>query len=257
MEGLPAADSFLLAPLPESLKLEPEDNASEGKVEQALFRGYNDFLPSLPDAVTPSLEAFRQYFPATASDPSVPISAARRRNIVSSSSTYTLKDVERSLWKPAKGFFTDTYPVCSPRSVLPAFPVKRQGTAPSEAARIRRRKISERTRALERLMPWSAKMDTATMLENAFKYVKFLQAQVSVLKSMPAMSGPFIARFATPSTPGVGGASILDGIPRQQLLHVLVTSPNVQKRLLEGENCIVSVEQLVQMAQWTPFLHEP
>ncbi|XP_031473730.1 transcription factor bHLH117 [Nymphaea colorata] len=257
MEGLPAAGSFLLNPLPETLNLEPPDHAGEVKVEQARFHGYNGFLPSLPDAVTPSLEAFRQYFPATAPHPSVPIPAARRRKIASSSSSYTLKDVERSLCKPPKGFFTDPYSVCSPRSVLPAVPVNRQSTAPSEAARIRRRKISERTRALERLMPWSAKMDTATMLENAFKYVKFLQAQVSVLKSMPEKSGPFVARFASPSTLGTAGASIFDRIPRHQLLHILVTSPNVQKRLLEGENCIVSVEQLVQMAQWAPFLHEP
>ncbi|KAI5385078.1 hypothetical protein KIW84_071900 [Lathyrus oleraceus] len=37
-------------------------------------------------------------------------------------------------------------------------------------------------------MPWDKKMDQATLFEEAYKYVKFLQAQISALQSMPSHS---------------------------------------------------------------------
>ena len=54
----------------------------------------------------------------------------------------------------------------------------------SIAARERRRKITEKTQELGRLIPGATKMNTAEMLQAAYKYVKFLRAQVSVLKLM-------------------------------------------------------------------------
>lgn len=57
----------------------------------------------------------------------------------------------------------------------------------SVAARERRRKITEKTQELGKLVPGGNKMSTAEMFQAAYKYVKFLQAQVSVLQSIDSL----------------------------------------------------------------------
>jgi hypothetical protein len=58
----------------------------------------------------------------------------------------------------------------------------------SIAARERRRKITEKTQELGKLVPGGCKMNTAEMFNAAANYVKFLQAQVGMLQVMGTLS---------------------------------------------------------------------
>ncbi|KAI3502261.1 hypothetical protein L1887_30294 [Cichorium endivia] len=113
-----------------------------------------------------------------------------------------------------------------------------------EQARRRRNTLSDKTRSLQKVLPWDKKMDMATIYEETYKYIKFLQAQISVLESMPVAS--------TSSTP-LGSENPRQGnqfgglgkLNRQQLLEVLVNSPAAQTVLYSKGCCIYSLEQLI------------
>ncbi|KAG0488486.1 hypothetical protein HPP92_007297 [Vanilla planifolia] len=78
----------------------------------------------------------------------------------------------------------------SPDFGMPAPPTADGGvglSAQSVAARQRRKRISEKTQELGRLIPGGTKMNTAEMLQSAHKYVRFLQAQVGILGLMGSL----------------------------------------------------------------------
>ncbi|KAL8045554.1 hypothetical protein ABFX02_08G121700 [Erythranthe guttata] len=100
-------------------------------------------------------------------------------------------------------------------------------SAQSASARQRRRKITEKTHELGKLVPGGQKMNTAEMLQSAYKYIKFLQAEVGILDSMG------------------GSYNHQENGDQSELMHGLITSPLIQEKLYSAEKCLVP-EKFVQ-----------
>lgn len=126
-------------------------------------------------------------------------------------------------------------PLQLPQFTKPRCSSRRSYTLADSASKRRHRSnITERMQRLEKLMPWKSKKDRVTMLEEAYKYIKFLEAQVTALQSMPSSNHSL-------SSSGYGP---LGRLSRQKLLQVVVNSPASQTALYSHGCCLASAEQL-------------
>ncbi|KAI3981833.1 hypothetical protein MKX01_017250 [Papaver californicum] len=100
-------------------------------------------------------------------------------------------------------------------------------SAQSVAARERRRKISEKTQQLGKLVPGGSKLNTADMFHAAYKYIKFLQAQIGVLEFMSSIQEMKMECLA----PHLG---------------VFLASLPIQEKLYADEKCLVSSFELLR-----------
>ncbi|GER46848.1 basic helix-loop-helix (bHLH) DNA-bindingsuperfamily protein [Striga asiatica] len=102
----------------------------------------------------------------------------------------------------------------------------------------RRSTVAEKARLLQKLLPSYKRMDTAEVLEETHKYIRFLEAQVGVLRSMPCRDQCLQGAAAS-----VGGGN-LGRLNRQELLQAVVNSPAAQEVLYTSGCCVCSAEQL-------------
>ncbi|KAL7089567.1 hypothetical protein ACP275_13G193100 [Erythranthe tilingii] len=100
-------------------------------------------------------------------------------------------------------------------------------SAQSIAARQRRRKITEKTHELGKLVPGGQKMNTAEMLQSAYKYIKYLQAQVGILEYIDSYDHHHRENHE------------MESFGKHEELQVLLESPLIQEKLYSNEKCIV------------------
>ncbi|CAE5958921.1 unnamed protein product [Arabidopsis arenosa] len=116
---------------------------------------------------------------------------------------------------------------------------KRELSAQSIAARKRRRRITEKTQELAKLIPGSQKHNTAEMFHAAAKYVKFLQAQIEILQMKQS-------KIQTRDSSKVG-----------REMQFLLASQEIQEKLSTEEVCLVPREMVQVLKAAECILRNP
>ncbi|KEH38270.1 transcription factor bHLH52 [Medicago truncatula] len=140
---------------------------------------------------------------------------------------------------PFASFEAEVEPPFAATSKIEKKVTERTISSQSIAARERRRKITEKTQELGKLVPGGPKMNTAEMLNAAANYVKFLQAQVGMLQLMETFS-------KEEKEP-----------PPSEELHKLVVSPFVQEKLYSEEKCFVPKEFVTTLSNHDDVQSKP
>ncbi|KAL0300527.1 UNVERIFIED_CONTAM: Transcription factor [Sesamum radiatum] len=112
-------------------------------------------------------------------------------------------------------------------------------SAQSIAARQRRRKITEKTQELGKLIPGGQRMNTAEMFQAAYKYIKYLQAQVGILEFMGSYY-PQLMRWTYIQEEGESVES--------EEVHGLLESWLIQEKLYSTEKCLVPQKLVEEVA---------
>uniref|UniRef100_A0A6N2MT88 BHLH domain-containing protein n=1 Tax=Salix viminalis TaxID=40686 RepID=A0A6N2MT88_SALVM len=102
------------------------------------------------------------------------------------------------------------------------------GSSSSSASVLTKQRIAERVKCLRKVMPWiTTKMDTATVLEEACKYIMNLQEQVRALEQSrpPATSFDHYNNFVHDAIDGGGGGGGGGGgegvVSREQIMEMV------------------------------------
>ncbi|KAI3684723.1 hypothetical protein L6452_33948 [Arctium lappa] len=88
----------------------------------------------------------------------------------------------------------------------------------SVAARHRRERISERIRILQRLVPGGTHMDTASMLDEAIHYMKFLKNQIQSMEKADVNRRVPVARMDFPVS--IASGSLVPWEHQQRINHL-------------------------------------
>ncbi|KAI4312483.1 hypothetical protein MLD38_037289 [Melastoma candidum] len=137
-------------------------------------------------------------------------------------------------------------------------------SAQSMAARERRRRITEKTTELGRLIPGGRKMTTAEMLQAAHKYIRFLQAQVGMLQLIclnvdeVKPTGTFSFSKNIDDRSNCSHCSrktklqVKEEVPRCRSvgnIGTLLGSQRIQEKLYAEEKCLVTKELVRSIAK--------
>lgn len=150
---------------------------------------------------------------------------------------------------------------------------QQQPSTQSAAARERRRRISEKTAELSRLIPGGQKLNTAEMLQEAARHVKLLQAQVGMLALLRTIevkarhqehkhritTNYSLDRLVLSMQPQIRQLILFgfffqeEKVPAmaQEQMHALLVSGGVQERLAAEGKCLVP-RQLVDAVAKDP-----